>query len=183
MKYLIVSDIHGDYSSINKIIELEKENNFKNVLFLGDLNYNGARNIPPKDYSPKECTRLLNENKELLDKSIFIRGNCDSRVDEFVLNKEFYDLKKIKLDQHKCVLTHGDLFNKDNYKIKKHTIFMYGHTHIYELTNKDNKVIINPGSISLPKNNNPRTYLIFDSEKDLFSLYNIDNVLIEELKI
>lgn len=183
MKYLIVSDIHGDFSSIKKIIELEKENNFKNVLFLGDLNYNGARNVPPIDYSPKECTRLLNENKDLLEKSIFIRGNCDSRVDEFVLNKKFFDLKKIKIEGHRFILTHGDLFTKDDFRLRKKDIFIYGHTHIYELSRKDKGIVLNPGSISLPKNDNPRTYLIFDSEKDLFSLYNIDNVLIKELKI
>lgn len=181
MLHLIVSDIHGAKSSAEKIVMLDKQYNFSSVLVLGDINYNGARNIPPVDYSPIDVTALL---KTIKDKCLFIRGNCDSRVDEFVLEKKFFDLKKIKINKRKFILTHGDLYNKDSYKIHKNDVFLYGHTHIYELTKtKNDSYILNPGSISLPKNNNPRTYLIFDDEKQLFSLYNINDVLIDSLSI
>ncbi len=181
MLHLIVSDIHGAKSSAEKIVLLDNKYNFSNILVLGDVNYNGARNVPPVDYSPIDVTKIL---KSIVSKCIFVRGNCDSRVDEFVLEKEFYDLKKMKINGHNFVLTHGDLFNKGNYKIKKNTIFLYGHTHIYELTKLDNnRFVFNPGSISLPKNNNPRTYLIFDDEKETFSLYNIDDVLVDTLSM
>lgn len=181
MLYLIVSDIHGAKSSAEKILLLDNKYNFSSILVLGDINYNGARNVPPADYSPIDVTKIL---KNIKEKCIFIRGNCDSRVDEFVLEKKFHDIKKIEIKNRKFILTHGDLYTKDNYKIKKSQVFLYGHTHIYELTKLNkNRFVINPGSISLPKNNNPRTYLIFDDENELFSLYNIDDVLIGSLSI
>ena len=68
--------------------KFDKQYNFSSVLVLGDINYNGARNIPPVDYSPIDVTALL---KTIKDKCLFIRGNCDSRVDEFVLEKNFFD--------------------------------------------------------------------------------------------
>lgn len=181
MKYLIVSDIHGSKESAEFIYSLEKEYNFSNILVLGDLNYNGARNDVPNDYSPKDVVNIFNLFK---DKCIFIRGNCDSRVDELVLEKEFYDLIKLKIDNVKFTLTHGDLYNPTNYRIRRKEVFLYGHTHIYELTkNKNNSFTINPGSISMPKNNNDRTYIIYDSDKKEFSLYNIDNQLIDQISI
>ncbi len=182
MEHLIVSDIHGAKSSIEKISSLEAKHNFKTIIILGDINYNGARNIPPVDYSPIDVTKTLNSLNK--DKIIFIRGNCDSRVDEFVLEKQFYDFKKIRINGRKFILTHGDLYNKCNYNIHKNNVFLYGHTHIYELTkNENNSYILNPGSISLPKNNNPRTYMIFDDENETFYLYNINDELIQTLSI
>lgn len=181
MKYLIVSDIHGATSSAEKIVSLDNKYNFSSILVLGDVNYNGARNVPPSDYSPIDVTKLL---KTLVHKTLFIRGNCDSRVDAFVLEKEFYDLKKIKIHGLNFILTHGDLFNESNIKIKKHSVFLYGHTHIYVLKRLDNgSLVINPGSISLPKNGNPRTYVIFDDEKGIFSLYNIEDELIQTISV
>ena len=63
-------------------------------------------------------------------------------------------------------------------------MFLYGHTHIYVLKHLDNgSLVINPGSISLPKNGNPRTYVIFDDEKGIFSLYNIEDELIQTIEL
>ncbi len=181
MKYLIASDLHGAKSSAEKILELNHKYNFETIYLLGDINYNGARNVPPIDYSPIDVTALLNKIKE---KIVFIRGNCDSRVDEFVFNKKFQDLLKIKKGKYRFIFTHGDLFNKDSYKIRKNTVFLYGHTHIFEMSNRDhNSYIINPGSISIPKNNNPRTYMIFDDESFSFSLFHFNDNLIDTLTI
>lgn len=182
MKYLIVSDIHGSLSSMKFIKNLDETYDFKNIFILGDINYNGARNVPPSDYSPLDVTKTINSMNK--DKIVFIRGNCDSRVDEFVLDKEFHDILKLKIKNHRFILTHGDIYDKCNLKLKKNDVLLYGHTHIYELhKNSNNTYFINPGSITLPKNNNPRTYLIFDDENNEFSLYNYSNELINTLTI
>lgn len=180
MLYLIASDIHGSSYSSDKILELDQKYNFKEIWLLGDINYNGARNVPPVDYSPIYVTQNL---LKIYSKTIFIRGNCDSRVDEFVLKSEFKDLTSFVIKGYNFILTHGDLYSKDNLSLKDKDILLYGHTHIYELTKENNHYFINPGSISLPKNNNPKTYLIFDDEKLLFSLYNINNELIDTLSL
>jgi len=180
MKYLIVSDIHGSKEASELVISLDFKYNFSKIIVLGDLNYNGARNIPPHDYSPLDVTRNF---KLIKDKCIFIRGNCDSRVDEMVLESKFYDILKIKINKRKFILTHGDLYSPNNYKIKKNEVFMYGHTHIYEMNKSSGHYIINPGSLSLPKNNNDKTFIIYDDEKNEFYLYNNKNQLIQTLSI
>lgn len=180
MLNLIVSDIHGSKSSALKIYELDKKYNFNNIILLGDINYNGARNVPPFDYSPIDVTEILNK---IVYKIIFIKGNCDSRVDSFVFKKEFKDIEILNIKNFKFYLTHGDLISKDNLMLKDNEVLLYGHTHVFKLTKEKKHYLINPGSISIPKNNNPRTYLIFDDEKMLFSLYNLEDSLIAELKL
>ena len=88
MLNLIASDIHGSKGSAQKILELDNKYNFKNIYLLGDINYNGARNVPPFDYSPIDVCKILGN---LVSKITFICGNCDSRVDAFVFKKEFKD--------------------------------------------------------------------------------------------
>lgn len=180
MVNLIASDIHGSKSSAEKILNLHKKYNFDSIYLLGDINYNGARNVPPCDYSPIDVTKILSEIK---DKIIFIRGNCDSRVDSFVFEKDFCDIIEKNIRGHRFIFTHGDLYNEENLELNKGDILLYGHTHIYVLKEEKGHFVFNPGSITLPKNENPRTYLIFDDEKMLFSLYNINDELIEELSI
>ena len=109
MKILIASDLHGSTRASEKIVQLDQKFNFEKVILLGDINYSGARNVPPLDYYPIfVCENLL----KIKDKLILIRGNCDSRVDEFVLGVKFKDIDEIKLNGHKIILTHGDLYDE-----------------------------------------------------------------------
>lgn len=67
------------------------------LLLLGDVLYHGPRNDLPRDYAPKEVIGMLNEMK---DKIFCVRGNCDTEVDQMVL--EFPILADY------CILTAGD---------------------------------------------------------------------------
>ena len=71
----------------------ERKYNFKKIILLGDIGYSGARNIPPFDYYPISVYENLSKLKHKL---IVIKGNCDSRVDEFVLGIKFRNKLKIK---------------------------------------------------------------------------------------
>lgn len=42
---------------------------------------------------------------------------------------------------------------------------VYGHFHTGFIKEKDGKIFVNSGSISLPKNNTKNSYLIIDEEK------------------
>lgn len=179
MNILIVSDIHGSKKASEKIVSLDNNFNFKKIWILGDIGYSGARNIPPFDYSPIDVFSNLQKVK---NKCLFIKGNCDSRVDEFVLKKRFYNKKILNLNGHTFFLTHGDLITKNDLDIS-FDVFIYGHTHIYELIKDKNKYFINPGSISLPKENKEKTYMIYDTLNDIISLYDINDSLIESIKI
>lgn len=180
MKILIASDLHGSTYSSEKILSLDNKFNFEKIILLGDINYSGARNMPPSDYYPINVCKNLSLLK---DKLIIVRGNCDSRVDEFVLGIEFKDKIELDIKNHHLVLTHGDLFTENDFDLKKGDIFMYGHTHIYVLEENNEHFVLNPGSLTLPKNNNPKTYAIYDTDQDEISLLDIDDKLIKTLAV
>ena len=161
MKYLIVSDIHGAYSSAKKIYDLENHYHFEKILLLGDINYHGPRNDLPFDYAPKKVIPLLNE---LAAKIIAVRGNCDAEVEEMVFDfKLLATIQEYYLLDHRVLLTHGHRYHPDDFKLQDQDIFMSGHTHIPVLEKKKG-IILNPGSLSLPKNGHPRSYAIMDEK-------------------
>ena len=82
MKYLIVSDIHGDEEATQFIANKFVEEKCDLLILLGDILYHGPRNDLPLHYRPKGVIPLLNNLKE---KIIAINGNCDAEVDSIVL--------------------------------------------------------------------------------------------------
>jgi putative phosphoesterase len=161
MKLLVISDIHGSAYYAKKAIEAYKKENADYIVILGDELYHGARNALPKEYNPKEVTQLLNS---YADKITAIRGNCDSEVDEMVLEFPIMaTYSSILYNGRRLFLTHGHIYNESNLpKLSDGDIFMYGHTHIPVAEKKGNVYVFNPGSITLPKENNPNTYGVLD---------------------
>jgi len=66
-------------------------------------------------------------------------------------------------------------------KLKDNDVFIYGHTHILRAEKVDNVFLLNPGSISLPKENNPHTYGVL--EKDTFRIKDLDGNVVKEINI
>ena len=83
MKLFIASDIHGSSCFCKKMLDAFQNENADKMLLLGDLLYHGPRNDLPKDYSPKSVIEMLNSIK---DKVLCVRGNCDTEVDQMVLD-------------------------------------------------------------------------------------------------
>ena len=136
MKYLIISDIHGSSSALKKALDYYKPLNCDKIIILGDILYHGPRNPLPEGYNPKKTFELLNEWK---DKIIAIRGNCDAEVDQWVLDFPMMsDYSVIYEDGREIYLTHGHHANPQNIPpLDSNAIFLYGHTHIFELYEKD----------------------------------------------
>ncbi len=161
MKLFFISDIHGSVDYLKEALECYKKEEADYIIILGDILYHGARNPLPKGYNPKGVIELLNN----LSKNIIaVRGNCDSEVDQMVLNFPLSSAYSNLLCNNKRVfLTHGHIYNKDEMvELDKDSIFAYGHTHIPELIEIEGIIYFNPGSITLPKENNPRTYGVMD---------------------
>ena len=83
MKLLIASDIHGSAYWCRALMARIEAESPDTVVFLGDLLYHGPRNDLPRDYAPKEVLAMLNT---LADRVVAVRGNCDSEVDQMVLD-------------------------------------------------------------------------------------------------
>ena len=170
-KILIISDIHGSKEASEKLVSLDYKYNFERIIVLGDINYNGARNAVPLDYSPKDVSQNLLKLKEKLT---IIKGNCDSRVDEFVLGIKFNDLLEETINGHHFIMTHGDLYSPNDFDLKPGDVYLYGHTHVYKLEKENGHFIINPGSTTFPKESILKTYIIYDLNKDEMALFELN---------
>ncbi len=174
MKIMFISDIHGIKTNLEKIKKKFLEFNCNKLVVLGDLYYIGPRNKMKDGYDIQYVKEFLESFK---DKLICIRGNCDSEVDIMVSDFPIInELSMISIDEHDIYLTHGHLYNENNWNVEN-SILIYGHFHIPFIKEKDNMLFINPGSISLPKDNNP-TYIIYDNNK--FTIYDINDKIVAQ---
>ena len=169
MKLMIASDIHGSAFYCSKMIEAYKREKADKLLLLGDILYHGPRNDLPEEYAPKKVIEMLNSIKEEI---LCVRGNCDTEVDQMVL--EFPVMAEyciLYLDNHMVFATHGHKFNPmDKPLLKKGDILLNGHTHVPKCERIEEFIYMNPGSVSIPKENSAHSYMIWDKEfiwKDL----------------
>lgn len=180
MKIFFVSDIHGSIYYAKKAIEKFQEENADYIVILGDELYHGARNPLPIEYNPKEVAELLNE---FSDKIIAVRGNCDSEVDEMVIKFPMMATYSMVLyEGRRLFLTHGHIYNENNLpKLRDGDVFIYGHTHIPKAEKNENIFIINPGSITFPKEDNPNSYGIL--EENVFKIKDLNGNIFKEINL
>lgn len=176
MKVLFASDIHGSAYYCRKLVNSFIEENADYLVLLGDILYHGPRNDFPRDYNPKKVIEMLNR---ISDKILCVKGNCDAEVDQMVLNFTLHeDYKKISLEDKTFFITHGHRFNTDNPPtMKKGDILIHGHTHITALEYfGDDNLYLNPGSVSIPKENTQNGYMIF--EDNIFKWKNLEGEIL-----
>lgn len=180
MKLLVISDIHGSLFYLQKTIEIFEKNSYDKILILGDELYHGPRNPLPKNYSPKEVAELLNRYK---NKIIAVRGNCDSEVDQMVLEYPIMsDYNLIFWNNKKIFMTHGHTYNINNpLPMEEGDILIYGHFHIPMINIENNRIFLNPGSISLPKENSENSFGVF--EDNYFYIKNLDEKIIDKIEL
>ena len=173
MKFLIASDIHGSAFYTEKILQIAKQENADKIVLLGDIFNHGPRNPLPTEYAPLKVAELLNGVKDNL---IVIEGNCDSQVDTMI--SEFDFIKDVVLvSGDKTVLcTHGHVYNKDQKPKTKFDAVIYGHFHTGFIEQIDETIFVNAGSVSLPKNSTPSSYVILEDGK--ITLKTIDGEVI-----
>lgn len=148
MKIAILSDTHKDYSSIDKIVPILEKCDL--ILFAGD-------NFSDSKYIYKKTGVDI----------IAVKGNCDfENVEEEII---------FDINEKKVFLCHGDKYNvKDSLdKISKKAkdieadIVIFGHTHIPLQVKKDNILYLNPGSVSRPRLDDKKTFLLVDIDDDI----------------
>ena len=171
MKIMFASDIHGSAYYTRLVKERFIEEKADKLVLLGDLLYHGPRNDLPRDYAPKQVIDILNSLSEDI---LCVRGNCDSEVDQMVLNFPIMaEYMVMYLDGKELYITHGHKFNLNNLpSIKKGTYLMNGHTHVSANEEINGIIYLNPGSVSIPKENTGHSYMIY--EKGEFTLKNIE---------
>ena len=160
MKLLIASDIHGSARYCRLLKERFFEEGADKILLLGDLLYHGARNPLPEEYSTLACADILNSLKEHI---LCVRGNCDSDVDSLVLQFPVEaDFCLLTAAGRTVVATHG---HKTPALLKKGDVLLNGHFHVPKIEEREDCTYVNCGSVSIPKENSPHSYLIMEGNE------------------
>lgn len=164
MKLIIASDIHGSAYYCGKLLEAYRREGADKLILLGDILYHGPRNDLPRDYAPKEVIAMLNPMKEEI---LCVRGNCDTEVDQMVLEFPILaDYGFLWEKGHMIFLTHGHVFNEKNLPmLKKGDVLLHGHTHVPVCREHDDYVYMNPGSVSIPKEDSEHSYMVYEDGK------------------
>ena len=162
MKYFIASDIHGSAYYCRKLVDKFYEEKADRILLLGDILYHGPRNDLPAGYAPKEVISMLNELK---DKILAVRGNCEAEVDQMVLRfPVLADYAVLDIGEKIIYATHGHIYNKDNLPpLCKGDILLHGHTHIPVCEDMGDYILMNPGSVSIPKDGSHHGYMTLEN--------------------
>lgn len=180
MKLMIASDIHGSEFWCRKLLEAFENEKADRILLLGDILYHGPRNDLPLGYAPKKVIELLNAIK---DKIFCVRGNCDTEVDQMVLEFPILaDYAVIPLEDRLIYATHGHNYNEAKLPpLQNGDILLHGHTHVPKCTEHENYIYMNPGSTSIPKENSHHGYMIL--EGNTFEWKDFDGNTVKKYKV
>ena len=167
MKLMIASDLHGSAYYTEKLLKAYEKEKPEKLLLLGDILYHGPRNDLPEGYAPKKVIELLNP---LADKILCVRGNCEAEVDQMVLNFPVMADYCVLYEKGKMIfVTHGHLFSESNPpKLHKGDVLLNGHTHVPKCVEHDGWWYLNPGSVSIPKENSWHGYMMLEDGKFLW---------------
>lgn len=182
MKLMIASDIHGSAYYCRKMLDAFEREGADRLLLLGDILYHGPRNDLPEMYEPKKVIAMLNELKPQV---LCVRGNCDTEVDQMVLDFPIMaDYCIIYTENGRTIYaTHGHRFNMENLPpLAEGDILLHGHTHIpaWEPFG-DGNIYMNPGSVSIPKADSSHSYMVIANGSALWK--DLDDSVYHEERI
>ena len=178
MKLFVCSDIHGSAFYAKKCVDAFMREGAEKMVILGDVLYHGPRNPLPKDYDPMGVAAALNKIKT---KIICIRGNCDSAVDQMVLEFPIIISRAVLFFGGKTILAaHGDELSDLDFD--SFDVVLSGHTHVPRCLRRAYAFWLNPGSASLPKENSDCGYLVL-SDNGSAVWKNFDGTIIDEASI
>lgn len=146
MKILVMSDNHGTMDDMIEVLSYEKDNDY--IFHCGDYEgdsyfttYNNihiVRGNSPFDFNlPAE-----------------IKFNITEKIKIFVTHGHKYNVK----------WTYNNIYYKA--RELKANIVLFGHSHRLDAICENKVVLINPGSISRPRGQNAKTYVIIELEED-----------------
>lgn len=177
MKIAVISDSHGSLAAWEKAEKYFKETDL--VLHAGDILYHGSRNPLPDGYNTIALTEKINEATKENYNLLAVQGNVDSLVDNWVLPYPLPTYAIYDNNGFRVVLYHGHQHDTVEERVDFACRFgadllIFGHTHLPLLEEKDNVILLNPGSIALPKQELavPTMAMIEDREIRIFNLEN-----------
>ncbi len=161
MKWMIASDIHGSAVWCRRLLEAFEREHADRLVLLGDILYHGPRNDLPEGYAPKEVMAMLNPLKA---KILCVRGNCEAEVDQMVLDfPVMADYAVLPAGKHLVYFTHGHIYNAANLPpLCAGDVLVHGHTHVPKCETVNGIHVLNPGSVSIPKDGSWHGYMLLE---------------------
>ena len=160
MKYMIASDLHGSAFYARRLAEIFAAEKADMLVLLGDIYNHGPRNPLPEEYAPLKVAEVLNG---LADRLLVVKGNCDSDVDTLISDFEFVSEAVLSDGGKRVLLQHGDRFSIEHLPKNCGSGFFYGHYHTSFIKRMGDVLVANPGSVSLPKQDTARGYLLLEN--------------------
>ena len=160
MRILVVADTHGDFDALYRLWQCEKGRTDL-LLHLGD----GEPDV--------EDLRAVDPLAPIRH----VRGNCD-------YHSSAADTAIVALDGLRILFTHGHMFNV-NYTLERlsaearkqnASVALFGHTHRQLCRHDNNVTLLNPGSLSKPRDGK-RGYACIEIVKmqPVCTLYRVDS--------
>ena len=152
MKTIVtISDTHGNFSAIDKILPIINENDF--CFHLGDFQRD-----------------ILAYRNDIKSKVYSVKGNCDGGGDDEILQ-----IEKVKI-----LITHGDRYDVKSslYSLFLRAkelgvnLVFYGHTHNADIIEKDGIYLVNPGAMKA-FGQSSYAYTVIHGEKIVCKIVNI----------
>ena len=161
MKLLIASDLHGSALYCGQLLEALEREGAQSLLLLGDLLYHGPRNALPPEYDPQKVAALLNG---LSCRVFCVRGNCEAEVDQMMLRFPVLgDYCLLQAGERLVFATHGHQYNLQTPPaLKAGDVLLHGHTHVPAKDCSAGFWYLNPGSVSIPKEDSPHSYMTLE---------------------
>ncbi len=177
MKIGLISDTHGSVKTFQKALK-GPFGGVEMILHAGDILYHGARNPLADGYNTSGLADVING----LEIPIMIaKGNCDSDVDQFVLNTPIMSpYVFLYVDKKRIMVVHGDNKKEEDFEglIKKFclSLLVHGHSHAARIRKFENSLIVNPGTPTIPNPSSPfkKTVGVLDTSKGTVTLSDID---------
>ena len=164
MRLMFASDIHGSLPAAERVLERFAQSGAQWLIILGDVLNHGPRNALPEGYAPAEVAGKLNG---AAGRIIAVRGNCDSEVDQMLLDFPITaPWQQVLTERCRLFLTHGHLYSPEKLpSLCAGDVLVYGHTHIPVAEKRGDIFLFNPGSVSIPKGGFPASYGLLDGDR------------------
>lgn len=166
MKIFVISDIHGKLPALETARQRAEEEQPDLVVCCGDFLNHGPRNGIPEGYDPPGTAALL--NRFFTDRLLCVRGNCDSEVDQMLLDFPCLQESAAAGIPAKNGAVTRIFFHHGHkeFPAPPGCVVVSGHTHIPLAEWRGGTVFLNPGSISIPKGGSPASYAVLYSGKE-----------------
>lgn len=164
MRLMFASDIHGSLPAAERVLERFAQSGAQWLIILGNVLNHGPRNALPEGYAPAEVAGKLNGAAARI---IAVRGNCDSEVDQMLLDFPITaPWQQVLTERCRLFLTHGHLYSPEKLpSLCAGDVLVYGHTHIPVAEKRGDIFLFNPGSVSIPKGGFPASYGLLDGDR------------------